>query len=489
MIKGLGQITLIIAFTFSTLWAATPTHTKGPANIWFVQAGATGDGKNLANPIGSSSMLERKSVAGDTIFLLSSDTALESGLSLKAGQTLIGLTKDGHKPVITNSDATRNRGCGIILASNNHVSNVRIEAAFASGIYGFNASSIHINGVDVHAANQSESYIEAKYPTLPGSLPHGGMVFIHSELPAKVQVASSAVTLSSGFGIVSLSSDSTQSSLSVSHTRVEGGTKIGFFDAGISALVRDPETRVQLDVTDSQVWGRLSRSGRNIMVVASGGAHADIRAERVYSGPVGQDGIVMAVMQSPSEINLYIGDSVIEGAGQMNVEGTLVNLESADPSRVNEGRVSIEIEGSSIRNAGAVSGFEDVAANVWLGASMLLEDRLPTVGNYKLRIRNSRIEGAGRSGLEFGDLSLLSEGQPEESEYDVVLRGNTITNNGEAEVMIYAPNARIDAQGNCWGRLEGLSENRVAVLYPAEASQLDAKEHISCQEQPSGALK
>ena len=91
----------------------------------------------------------------------------------------------------------------------------------------------------------------------------------------------------------------------------------------------------------------------------------------------------MAVMQSPSEINLYIGDSLIEGAGQMNVEGTLVNLEPVDPSRANEGRISIEIEGSTLRNAGAVSGFEDVAANIWLGGSQFLRGAFTRRGHLQ----------------------------------------------------------------------------------------------------------
>lgn len=76
------------------------------------------------------------------------------------------------------------------------------------------------------------------------------------------------------------------------------------------------------------------------MVVASGGASAVTRVERSLSGATGQDGIVAAVMQSPSEITLYVHDSTIEDAGQMNIEGTLVNLKSANPSRINEGRVT-----------------------------------------------------------------------------------------------------------------------------------------------------
>lgn len=481
------RVTVLIMFILAACFAATSVYSKSPPNNWFVQAGAAGDGKRATSPMGSTMALEKVSGTGDTIFLLPSDTALDGGLALKSGQTLIGLTKAGRKPVITNSDLTRNSGCGIVLAVNSSVSNVRIEDTFASGIYGVNTSKIRIDGVDVRGANRSETFIGATYPTLPGSLPHGGIVFVHSELPAEILVTSSSITNAAGFGIVSVSSGSAHSSLTVSHTRVEGGSKIGFFDAGIASLVQGSGARARLEVFDSQVWGRLSRSGRNVMVVASSGAHAVTRVERSYSGATGQDGIVAAVMQSPSEIALYIEDSLIEDAGQMNVEGTLVNLEPTDPSRSNEGRVTIEIEGSIIRNAGAISGFEDVAANLWLGGSQFPGDRNPALGTYKVRITDSRIEGAGRAGLEFGDLSLLTEGRPEESEYDVVLRNNTIINNGDAEVMIYAPRARIDARGNCWGRPEGLSEHRIATILPVEMSQLDAKEPVSCSEELTGA--
>ena len=47
--------------------------------------------------------------------------------------------------------------------------------------------------------------------------------------------------------------------------------------------------------------------------------------------------------------------------------------------------------------------------------------------------------------------------------------------------MIYAPHARIDARGNCWGQTEGLPEHRVTTLSPAKLTQLDVTEPISCK--------
>lgn len=485
MIRECKLLTLLLLI----MLAIPISHAKVPENIWYIKSGATGNGKSLTSPMGSAIILESVSGAGDVIFLLSSDKALEGGLLLKDGQSLIGLTKDGYKPVITNSNSTLNMGCGIVLANNNRVSNIRIEKAYASGIYARNTSNAHIDGVEVHKANWSESYVSASFSALPGALPHGGMIFIQSESPAEVLVTSSSVTESAGFGIISLTSNDMHSSLVVKHSQVVGGSKIGFFDAGISVLVQGRESKVRFDVSDSQVWGRLSQSGRNLMVVASKGAHAQAHVKRFYSGPTGQDGIVMAVMQSPSDIKLFINDSLIESAGQMNIEGTLVNLPPEDGSQANKGKVSIAIENSIIRNAGAVSGFEDVAANVWLGGSEFLEDNLPAEGHYKLRIRNSRIEGAGRVGLELGDISQLNKEQPDTSHYDLVLRGNTISNNGMADFMINAQNAHIDARRNCWGEDKGLAKERVFALSPAKLLQIDSSEPISCEVDTSTIVK
>jgi hypothetical protein len=79
-------------------------------------------------------------------------------------------------------------------------------------------------------------------------------------------------------------------------------------------------------------------------------------------------------------------------------------------------------------------------------------------------------------------LGFLTNGQAEKSEYDIVLRDNIIFDNGQAEVMIYAPKAQIDARRNCWGLPEGLEENKVVTSIPAKEEQLDATEPLPCHE-------
>lgn len=479
----------ICIFVITLFIAVMPLNASTLEGDWFLKAGAKGNGKSIDDPAGSSTFIEHQSAEGDTIILLPSDAVLEGGLKLKKGQSLIGVSKFGRKPVITNRNPNRNIGCGVVLADNNRVLNLRIENTVASGLYGFEISSAYIEGVDVQGSNELGSFIETRYSTLPGKLPYGGMMFVHSQasdishapVSAKVSIISSKVFQSAGFGIVSITSGSSHSSLVIADTIVENGSRIGFFDAGISTLVQGSGARAQLEITGSEVQGRLSRSGRNVMVVASGGAKAFAQVQNFVSGPVGQDGIVGAVMQSPSEVKITIRDSFIESAGQMNIEGSLVNLPPVDPSQTDQARISIDIQNSTIRNAGAVRGFENVAANVWLGPSMFLTDQPPAVGEYLLTVTDSQIEDAGRVGLEFGDVELLNTDQVDKSNYKVVLIGNTVTRNGEADIMIFAPSASIDTRKNCWGDKEGVTKPRVKIQSPSKLTQLMVGQPSHCE--------
>jgi hypothetical protein len=451
---------------------------------WYVRAGASGDGTSADRPAGTLAQLERLSAPGDQLYVLVGDVPLDGGITLKPGQQLTGVAKDGRKPVITNTSLVRTGGVGIQLASASKISNVRIEASFASGIYGRNVTDVRIDKVDVSDANRGQAFTDFSYPSLPDAVsrpvPHGGIVLVHSEAAARVDVTASTVTEAAGFGIASLASGTADVRLSIRGTRVEGGSRIESHDIGIATMVKDPDAKTHLELSDSVIRGRLTRSGRNVSVRAASGSRADARIERVLSGAVGQDGIVGSVVQSPSEISIHISDSVIEDAGQMNVEGTLLNLPPEANALANAGRIAIEIERTVISNAGAVHGFEDVAANVWLGGSLWISGAPPAVGHYTLKITDSRIEGAGGAGLEFGNRQITAAGQTETSQFDVVLRGNTISTNGQADMKLNAPAARIDARKNCWGNAQGLAEDRIQLFAPAQRTQLDASEPQQC---------
>ena len=80
-----------------------------------------------------------------------SDEPLDGGVALKPGQTLIGHAEAGRKPAITNSNAARNGGNGVVLADDCKVLDVRIERTRASGVLGFNVTGACLLGVDVEA--------------------------------------------------------------------------------------------------------------------------------------------------------------------------------------------------------------------------------------------------------------------------------------------------------------------------------------------------
>lgn len=475
--KFIAALVALFIATAASAEPETPTH-------WYVRAGAGGDGTSADQPAGTLAQLERLSAPGDQLFVLVGDVPLDGGITLKPGQQLIGVAKDGRKPVITNTSLARTGGVGIQLASASQVSNVRVEASFASGIYGSNVTEVRIDKVDVSDANRGQAFTDFSYPSLPDAVsrpvPHGGIVLVHSEAAARVEITASTVTQAAGLGIASLVSGTAHVRLSVRGTRVEGGSRIESYDIGVATMVKDPDAKSHLELSDSVIRGRLTRSGRNVSLRAARGSRADARIERVLSGAVGQDGIVGSIVQGPSEISIYISDSVIEDAGQINVEGTLLNLPPEADAPADVGRIAIEIERTVIRNAGAVHGFEDLAANVWLGGSLWIGGAPPAVGHYALKITDSRIEGAGGAGLEFGNRQIVAAGRTETSQFDVVLRGNTILRNGQAELKLNAPAARIDARMNCWGDTQGLAEDRIQVSEPAQRTQLTAAEALQC---------
>ena len=117
--------------------------------MWFARAQASGNGTSPARPIGSSIGLDAVTKPGDVIILLASDDPLDGGVTLKPGQSLIGHAEAGRKPAVTNSDAGRNGGNGVVLADDCKVLDVRIERTRASGVLGFNVTGACLLGANV----------------------------------------------------------------------------------------------------------------------------------------------------------------------------------------------------------------------------------------------------------------------------------------------------------------------------------------------------
>lgn len=454
---------LFLTFLFITLLATSGAKAQLPKGTWFVQAGARGDGSSAENPLGTAIKVEQVTSPGDIILLLASDNPLKGGLALKPGQTLMGLPNSGSFPVITNMDSTRHGGVGIMLADSVRIVNVHVEETFRSGIYGKDVS-VQIAGVTVRGANRGKKLLELKRSLDPFWAPtHGGMVFVQTSGESYVDVSQSKVLDAAGHNILAINYGTAQSRLSLRHCRVHGGSPMRPFDVALYLMVTDPTAKAWLEIKDSEFGGRMSPSGRNIMVEAAGGAYANARILRSRVGATGQDGVLATSMQSPSEVEMYIEDCRIEEAGQMNLEGTILNFPPRGDMPVNEGKVSITVENSMILSA--------TELNIWLGPSSL-----GAVGTYELTISDSRIEDALFAGLAISNLGITDEGK-----YRVKLRNNTISGNGQFEIAVGAPDTQIDARGNCWGQPKGLDLKRVLLSEP-DVIQLNVSEPLDCRE-------
>jgi hypothetical protein len=452
---------------------------RAKAAVWFVRAGAIGDGTSAASPIGSSAVLDAATKPGDVIILEPSEEPFDGGLALKKGQTLIGLLDAGRKPSITNTKSDLHGGNGVVLADESRVQNIRIVQPKASGIFGINVSGTSLSGVEVEDANTQAGLTDIAAKVL-GQIPHGGIVFITSE-PGKTidnHVLRCDITNAAGVGVGSFALRGGRSRLFVGHTRATDGTLVPpLLDVGIAALAEGRSSESHLEMADTTVNGRIGQQGRNVIAFAIADGKTTVRVERSTLGRVGQDGIVAVAAMVPAMVTVSVRDSTIEKAGQTNIEGSILNLPASDSARAHESVISIDVEGSTIRDAGAAGGFRDEAQNIWLGPTYF--DQSPFAkGRYRLLVRSSVVQNAIKTGIGIGNTGSEFKIAPDEGEYDVRLRDNTITGNGSAEISIAAAKARIDARQNCWGGSKGLAETRVLLLEQAIRSQLDSSQPL-----------
>jgi hypothetical protein len=460
--------------------AVTSSPDSANAAVWFARAKASGDGTSPASPIGSSTGLDAVTKPGDMIILMASDDPLDGGVTLKVGQTLIGHPEAGRKPAITNSDADRNGGNGVVLADDCKVLDIRIERTRASGVLGVNVSGTCLLGVEVEGANQSAGLTTTEVSLL-GRISHAGILFITAR-PGKAtenRLMRCSVKEAAGIGVGAFALKGGRTRLVISHSRAAGGALIPpLFDMGMVAFADGKTSESALEIADSVVAARLSQQGRNILALAAAGAKAKARIERSASGESGQDGVIGVAAMVPATVEIEIRDSTIEKAAQMNLEGTILDLPPSDPERAHESLVSIDVEGSVIRDAGFVDGFRGEAQNIWLAPSVLARGPFAR-GRYRLSVRDSTVERAVKGGIAIGNAGSDFKIAPDRSEYEVRLRDNTIRDNGTCEIAIAAAMARVDARRNFWGTPSGLAAGRVVLLDEARRSQLDASEPLA----------
>lgn len=476
MSNSIIRLFFVFVFMFVSDAAAAQTST----GVWFAKAGANGDGATAKSPLGSAGEIERVTEPGDVILLLPSEVPLRDGLALKPGQSLIGLGRAAGRPIITNSDIQRHGGVGILLTNGVRVSNVRIKETQTSGVYGLDVSA-QLDSVEVVSANRSQQPLELARSLDPLFAPtHGGMVFVHTKGSSQVEVRSSVVLNAAGVGILSVSFGTADSRLSIRNSRLNGGAQMNFYDTGVAALVTDSTASTRLDLWDVEIGGRMSKNGRNVMIEAAGGAQGKARIEHSRLGPTGQDGILVTSLQSPATVEMYIGDTIVEGAGQMNVEGTILNYPPNLALPANAGRVSIEVERSVIRSATDRWGLSSGGVNVWLGPSGGVDELPQASGNYELTVLDSQIEGAERVALKLGLESEPAALGQDDGVYAVTLSGTTVVDNGETDIAVYAVNAKVDARGMCWDRSEESGAARIVAIAPATSDQVNDSSPSRC---------
>lgn len=473
------------------LLLAHPSVAQEGGQVWFAQAGANGDGTTSTTPVGSTRALEALSGPGDVLVLLPSGLPLADGIALQAGQTLIGVTRGGRKPVLTNVDSTANEGVGIMLAAGSRVVGVRVDDTYASGILGINADSVQISGVEVSGSNRSGSYTTATVNALGAPFPHGGIVFLAlgPEGKSRNTVSQSVIRGASGIGVGTFAAGGAQSHLVVSQTHVEGGAVVPPYDVGVGAVAEGPGGKATLLLADSEVRDRVSPAARNVIAFASAGASSSARVERSLVTRSGQDGVIGVAALVPADVGVEVIDSVVEGSAQTNVEGTILNMPPYDAARAGESRVTVAVRNSTLGGAGDVGPdpFEGRRANVYLGSSAIAQQMDPasTVpfppGSYTLDIHDSRLSGTTDYGVSVGGSGAQWGIGPEQAEFDAVFRDNEIGSSGSAVIALYAPQARVDARRNCWSTLGELEERAVAVEPPAVRSQIDATEPVPCE--------
>jgi hypothetical protein len=479
-IGGPLEFAFALCVSFLAFGAVISAPASVNAAVWFARAKASGDGTSRASPIGSSTGLDAVTRPGDMIILLASDDPFDGGVRLKAGQTLIGHAEAGRKAAITNSNAERNGGNGVVLADDCKVLDIRIERTRASGVFGLGVTGTCLLGVDVEGANQSAGLTTTEVSLL-GRISHGGMLFITAR-PGKAsenRLMRCRVKNAAGIGIGAFALKGGQTRLVISHSRAEGGALIPpLFDMGIVAFADGKASESALEITDSVASARMSQQGRNILAFAAAGAKAKARIERSVSGESGQDGIIAVAAMVPATVELEIRDSTIEKAAQMNLEGTILDLPPSDHERAHQSLVSIDVEGSVIRYAGFVDGFRGEAHNIWLAPSVLAGGPFAR-GRYRLAVRDSIVEKALKGGIAVGNAGSDFKIAADEGQYEVRLRDNTIRDNGTCEIAIAAAKARIDARGNFWGTPSGLANDRIILLDAARRSQIDAPEPLA----------
>lgn len=478
--KHFGILTVLVlqCITLPNAVVAQLSGDSGaPPRTFYVAAGADGNGLDAATPFGSTEEVETTGAPGDIIVVLPGEGILDGGLALKPGQILRGAADGSRRPVISNTTEDRNGGVGVILASGVRIEGIEIHDTYASGVFGLDVGDIAISEVSIRNANTGRGVI---VPDFLGPFPHGGVALLTSPGTGvqRATLSGVRVTDATGMGIGIMAVEASQVTLVLNDVEVTGGAGMGPSDYGIAVIARGSESEASLEMTRSQVRGRMTPAARNIALAAgSSGAVRGLIYES-FVGESGQDGVLAVALTLPATVDVSIVGSTIEGGAQSNVEGTLLALPHEEEDLLSSS-MAISIHRSTIRNAGSGPLFEEAGANVYMTGSFLPPNQPLPAGQYSLRVTDSEIEGGSAFGVALGTNESLPTADP--GHFNVLLRGNRFLDNRVGDIMIGGPNARVDARENCWSSPDGAMDARVVTYWIEGAAPADTSAAISCQ--------
>lgn len=205
--------------------------------VWYVRNDATapGDGRD-ASPFTELSSAEAASLAGETIFVLAGDgssTGLDDGITLKAGQALVGqgipaavtvslngetvtLLAPGSAPALARTGA----GTTVQLATNNTVRGVDVTSSAGAGIAGlafgtFSADNVAVAATGGAALALSGGSVAATFDALSSSASTGDGISL-AAVAGALSVTGDGVTAASGGTVQGAAGDAVSISGSVS---------------------------------------------------------------------------------------------------------------------------------------------------------------------------------------------------------------------------------------------------------------------------------
>jgi hypothetical protein len=458
----------------------------GQPMFWYVQAGATGDGRVRSSPFGSTAQLEAESRPGDIIVVLPAAVPLENGLALKPRQVLLGVRDGTEYPVLTNATEDVNGGNGLVLADGVRVEGIEIRDTIASGIHGMDVGDINVS--DVLVTNADIGHVElASLPDvgIPVSITHGGVTILTSQegRAGSLTLSNIRVLGSAGMGVGAVAVNGSNITLHLVDSEVRDGELVELSlpnDFGVAAVASGDSSTVTLAVINSEVSGRMSPGGRNVILAADGGGAVHGLVSESVVGASGQDGILVSMITLPANIDLTIVGSTIENAAQSNVEGTMSNLPHEEAA-AGASHINVLIERSTIRGAGLTPYRTPTHFNVNMTGSFVssaTDQPLPR-GLYRLQIMDSVIESSRGYGVRIGTTSVRPTVDP--GLFDVLIRGTHFNGNETADLMIGATDARIDARENCWLSPEGKTEARVVTVWPDVGGTVDVSDTVPCE--------